>query len=148
MKQSIKQASAKVASSEKARFGLVGVVNTMVDFVVLNILFGLFALPLAPSNIVSTTVAMCVSFALNKKAVFQGSERGGIRQIVLFFVVTLAGIWLIQTVVLVFVHSVIVQLLPLPEIVAVTIAKVIGICAGLVWNYLWYSRVVFKSGKK
>ncbi len=148
MKNSIKETGIKLITSQKIRFGLVGGVNTLADFAVLNILVGVFGMPLVASNILSTTVAMCVSFTLNKKAVFRGSEKGGTKQVVSFFAVTLVGIWLIQTSVLAFAHTMLIQLTPLPDMIAINIAKVIGICVGLVWNYLWYSRYVFKSGSR
>jgi len=73
MKKLIKKHGAKLASSQKVRFGLVGVVNTVVDFIVLNVLVSVVGIAIVPANIVSTTVAMLTSFTLNKKAVFQGS---------------------------------------------------------------------------
>lgn len=148
MKNSFKQALTQVASSKKIRFALVGVVNTVVDFTVLNTLVTLLGIPLIPSNIASTTAAMLVSFTLNKKTVFRGSDSGGARQVIAFFAVTLIGIWLVQTLVLVAVHTVLVHVTQLPDVVAVNAAKIVGICFSLVWNYMWYSRVVFKSGKK
>ena len=143
MKKLIKKHGAKLASSQKVRFGLVGVVNTVVDFIVLNVLVSVVGIAIVPANIVSTTVAMLTSFTLNKKAVFQGGDSGGMRQIVLFFAVSLAGIWLVQSSVLALVYHIL-QPIGLHAAVLLNVSKVIGICAGLVWNYLWYSRVVFK----
>jgi len=148
MKNSLKQAATGLASSKKIRFGLVGIVNTAVDFIVLNVLIGLFGIPLVLSNIASTTTAMLVSFTLNKKAVFRGSDNGGAKQIIAFFAVTLVGIWLVQTLALVAVHAALIAVVSLPDVVAVNIAKIIGICFGLVWNYMWYSRIIFKPGSK
>ena len=130
--------------SEKIRFGLVGVVNTAVDFALLNILVSLFGVPPVAANIVSTTAAMGVSFGLNKRAVFRANAKTRMRQLVVFFAITLTGIWLVQGGVLAAVLYLIGPL-GLQQTVALNSAKFAGICVGLVWNYLWYSRVVFKK---
>lgn len=139
----------KVTQFEKARFILVGAANTVTDFVVLLSLVVLFGIPSGMSNIASTTCALIVSFLLNKKAVFQGEEGLKFRQIIIFIIVTLAGIWLVQTVIMVQLNNVLVDILNVKGgIMAVSIllfAKIIGIAAGSVWNYMWYSRVVFKK---
>lgn len=139
----------KVTQFEKARFVLVGAANTVTDFTVLLSLVILFGIPSGVSNIASTTCALIVSFLLNKKAVFQGEEGLKFRQIAIFIIVTLAGIWLVQTVIMVQLNNVLTDILNIKGgIMAVSIllfAKVIGIAAGSVWNYMWYSRVVFKK---
>lgn len=140
----IKQHGARLVKSEKVRFGLVGIANTIVDFAILNILVGVFGVMRIPANVISTTVAMLVSFTLNKKTVFQDTSGHRTRQIVLFFAVTLTSIWVIQTAVIMVV-SYALQPFGLPEIVELNVAKVAGICVGLVWNYVMYSRVVFKK---
>jgi putative flippase GtrA len=144
MKEVIKESGAKAAGSQKVRFGLVGVINTAVDFAVLNLLAGVFGLPLFLSNIGSTTVAMLTSFGLNKKAVFPGSSNSGRRQFILFIVVTLIGVWGVQGGVLALVHYLL-QPTGWQEPVIRNLAKLAGICVGLVWNYLMYSRVVFRG---
>lgn len=148
MKKAVTGTGGRLVSSEKIRFGLVGLVNTITDFTVFNILVMGAHLVLVQANIVATTVAMAVSFVLNKKAVFRGADKGGIKQIVLFFAVTLAGLWLVQTTILAVVFNLLTTTTSLHDQLAANIAKVVGICFGLVWNYLWYSRVVFKSKKE
>ena len=142
----------KAAKSKKTRFALVGVVNTIVDFAVLNILRSVFGVSLLPANIVSTTAAMLTSFSLNKKAVFRGSDDGSHRQqFVQFIAVTLASIWFVQGGVIVLMHGLLSQVLPgdFNQVWIIdNVAKIIGIAAGFVWNYMWYSRVVFKKNGK
>ena len=135
-----------LAGSEKARFGAVGIINTAVDILVYNILAGSLGIPLIAANFVSTTTAMLTSFVLNKKAVFRGSEKGGLKQILLFFAVTLTGIWVVQGGTLVIV-SWLLQPLGLPELIMLNLPKFAGICVGLVWSYLWYSRVIFRTAE-
>ncbi len=146
--QSVRRRTTKVTQSEKIRFGLVGVINTFVDFVVLNVLVGLVGVMIVPANIISTTTAMVTSFGLNKKVVFRTGEGSLARQLVLFFAVTLSAVWLVQSGVM----FVIFQLLAIStqwhETIILNIAKLGGICAGLVWNYIWYSKVVFRHANQ
>lgn len=146
MKQAIKEGSARLAASRKARFGLVGVVNTVVDFIVLNVLAGAFGMPLFFANVGSTTAAMLTSFTLNKKAVFPNSDNSNRRQFILFMTVTLIGVWGVQGSVLALVNLLL-QPTGWPEPVTRNIAKLMGICVGLIWNYLWYSRFVFRRAQ-
>jgi putative flippase GtrA len=139
----VRHVGQQVRQSKKARFGLVGIVNTVVDFGILNILVGFLGIPVVVANIISTTTAMLTSFALNKRAVFQ-NEGNTKRQIVLFFTVTLTSIWVVQTAVIAIVHPL---LAALPGPLQLNIAKIAGISAGLVWNYMWYSKVVFRTAK-
>ncbi len=131
--------------SEKIRFGLVGFVNTAVDFIVLNILVGLFGIALVPANIVSTTVAMLTSFGLNKRVVFKRSDGSILRQFILFFAVTLSAIWIVQSGVMFVAYQLLQSYTGWNETILLNIAKLFGISAGLVWNYIWYSRVVFRA---
>lgn len=144
MRQAIREGSAKLAGSQKIRFGVVGVINTIVDFVVLNLLAVLFGVPLFWSNVASTTTAMVTSFTLNRRAVFPGGAGSIRRQVMLFVVVTVIGAWVVQGGVLAIVHHAL-QSTGWNDMVIVTLAKIVGICAGLIWNYLLYSRLVFKK---
>jgi putative flippase GtrA len=144
MKKKIKQAYDAAKHSKKIKFGLVGVINTIVDFSILNILVHFFGFTLIPANIVSTTCAMLTSFTLNKTAVFPEAGRDHIRQLVLFFAVTLTGVWLVQTGVMFGVYQLLDPLVSWPSAILLNIAKIVGIGVGLVWNYMWYSRVVFR----
>ena len=78
-------------SGKLLRFALVGGINTAID---IGLLFGLTALgvPKLAANTVSTGTAFIFSFFANKSYTFraQGNVR---RQLILFVVVTLAGLW-------------------------------------------------------
>lgn len=144
MEKKIKQAYTSAKASKKLRFGMVGIANTTVDVVILNILVNLLGLALVPANIISTTFAMVCSFVLNKKGVFQSNDPHYARQLALFFAVTLVGIWGLQTAVVFVVYSFLQVVTALPLAVDMNIAKVVGILVSMVWNYTWYSRVVFR----
>jgi putative flippase GtrA len=124
------------------RFALVGFVNTAVDFV---ILFALTALGMQVffANVISTSAALGLSFVLNRNFTFRsGGERR--RQIVLFFAVTLVGLWILQPLVIAGVQL----LLPFDDQLSLLIGKVCATVVSLTWNYLLYSRLVFPDEKK
>ncbi len=139
----------RAAQFEKVRFIMVGVANTITDFIVLLSLISVWGVHAATANIISTTCALIVSFTLNKKAVFPESKPMTMRSVVLFVAVTLAGIWFVQTVIMSQLLSGFKVWLGVEGgamlIVLIVVAKCIGIAAGSVWNYVWYSRVVFKK---
>lgn len=138
----------RASQNTKVRFVAVGIINTLVDVGIFNFLVLLFSLSVIAASIVSTTVAMTISYMLNKRAVFRDHMPHSFKQIALFLVVTLAGIWLVQTLIMVEVlrflehsfnatdNSFLLWFLK-------NVAKGFGIIAGAVWSYVGYSRIVF-----
>lgn len=137
----------KVIQSEKIRFGLVGAFNTVVDFTILFTLARLVGVPTVVANVISTSCALAVSYLLNKKAVFRDTDRTDHRQVVLFIVTTLVGLWGVQTLVMLGVSVILPVVAPAigDGSIALLIKKTIATLVSLVWNYLWYSRVVFRK---
>jgi putative flippase GtrA len=129
-------------SSTKARFLVVGGANTAIDFGLLFLLKA-FGLPAISANIISTTTAFCFSFFANKKYTFKTSDTNIKREIALFIVVTLFGLWVLQTLVIGAVTSFL-QNTSLSQEVLLLIAKLCATIVSLIWNYVMYSRVVFK----
>lgn len=140
----VKRRVAAASRHKYVRFGLVGVVNTAVDFGLFNTLILVIGLPVIVANVIATTTAMFVSFLLNRNSVFRSKGNSRI-EIVLFFATTLTGLWIIQ-------NGAILLLYPLfgtlPVALKLNLIKAIAIIIGLVWNYLWYSRVVFNERRK
>lgn len=138
-----KSLAKQTLASDKVRFGLVGIVNTFVDFATLFLVAKLFGVPTVIANIISTSCAVAVSYVLNKKAVFGNTDRNNHRQLLQFIVVTLVGLWILQSAIIVGItmsfasagHS---------DLVLFG-AKLAATAASLVWNYIWYSRVVFRK---
>lgn len=129
---------------QKLRFIAVGVCNTVIDF---SLLFGLKALglPAIPSNIISTSAAFTFSFFANKNYTFKKAKTDNVkRQLLLFIIVTLFGLWVIQTIVIFMVTSLLSGLLTNQGLI-LFIAKILATISSLVWNYTLYSRVVFKE---
>ena len=141
------------------KFGAVGIVNTIIDFTLYNLLSSKTALTLIQSNLVSTTTAMTFSFFANKSVVF-GSRKGNpYKEALIFFAVTAFGLYVLQNGVI---HLLTVNWLG-PVHLAISIshhlglgktlsdgfvvknsAKLAGIVVSLIWNYLTYKRWVFK----
>lgn len=127
---------------EKARFIAVGGINTLIDFSLLFILKSL-GLPTISANMLSTTVAFCFSFFANKKYTFKTMNTNIKRELTLFVIVTLFGLWILQTIVIYLVTMAIGT--HLPVLTSLFIAKLCAIVVSLIWNYTLYSRVVFKK---
>jgi putative flippase GtrA len=86
-------------TGEVARFGLVGVINTLVDYVVFITLTIVFRIPLSRvwlAKYPSSAVAMIVSFILNRRFVFRSQQRDVWRQALRFLSTTLVGVFVIQ----------------------------------------------------
>lgn len=125
------------------RFGTVGIVNTALDFGLL-FLFQRLGMPIAAANILSTSIAFGFSFLANKKYTFRSHGTNLRREIILFTVVTLFGLWVLQTVVIYLTYPTGASLLRNDDL-GLLVAKSIATVVSLIWNYLLYSRVVFKK---
>jgi putative flippase GtrA len=65
---------------------------------------------------------------------------------VYFLLITLVGLWIIQPIIINLVKLLVEQWL-LNSSVILLIGKLLATCVTLVWNYLLYSRFVFKKDK-
>ena len=140
------------------KFGLVGVVNTLIDFIIYNSELKYFRITPELAKVVSSTAAMIFSFFANKTAVFENKDKAVGGQALKFLVVTGINLYVIQVAVIhVIKGSFLVSLadrvaLSLhltgvfsPDFMAKNVPFFSAILIGLVWNYFWYKRVVFKS---
>lgn len=128
---------------QKARFIAVGGANTVIDFGLLFVLKGL-GLPALSANLVSTSAAFCFSFFANKKFTFKTTNTNLKRELTLFIIATLTGLWGIQSLVIMII-SPIVAGFGLSDGMTLLAAKICATIASLTWNYIMYSRVVFKQ---
>lgn len=132
-----------IKNNKIIRFGIVGAINTALDFGLL-LLFTHLGLPKIVSNTLSTGMAFIFSFFANKKYTFRSSSGNVKREIVLFTIVTLFGLWVLQ-------NGVIWLLSPLctavlhNESFALLAAKLAGTIVSLTWNYLTYDILVFRK---
>jgi putative flippase GtrA len=161
MKSSIK----RVAKHKVSLFAVVGVINTLTDIVILNILRVLTHTQTSQTgrliglNIMSASSVAVLSFYLNRKYVFKA---GHVRNhmFVPFLLITLSSIFVLQSLVIaVALHSFDPLARALMNIGAhipviktftfnfyeANIAKVCATAASMVWNYIWYNKYVFKK---
>lgn len=132
--------------ADKLRFTIVGSINTVIDFSILFTLATLFNVPKELANFISTFVAFLFSFFANKKYTFKSTSKNLKKQFLLFTVVTLFGLWVIQTIIITAITPVFTNL-GVNKPAALLISKLIATIASLIWNYTLYSRVVFKKPK-
>lgn len=131
-----------------AKFGLVGVLNTAIDFGVLNIL--IFAtgftrgLPLAALNVVSFTTALVNSYWWNKRWVFEG--RGGGKETTQFleFIIISVLAALISSGIIGGLTTYIPPSLGLSAAQWANAAKAVAVVFSFVWNFLGYKFIVFR----
>ena len=129
--------------AEKIRFAIVGGANTALDFLLLFILVAT-GLDRIPANYISTSVAFIFSFFVNKSFTFKNKGGNVKKQFALFIAVTIFGLWVIQPIVILGVSAALAPL-ALNESLVLFIAKLVATVASLIWNYLFYSRLVFKK---
>lgn len=87
------QHQTRVFLAELSKFGLIGLINTGLDFAILNVLH--FALGVGPltSKCVSTVIAATTSYLMNRHWTFKSRARSGMRrEYTLFFLLNLVGL--------------------------------------------------------
>lgn len=129
--------------AQKIRFIFVGGGLTALDFAILFILT-FSGMDKIVANYFSTGVSMVVSFFVNKSFTFKHKEGNTKLQFAVFLVVTIVGLWVIQPLII-WVSTAALAPHINNEAINLFIAKVIATIASLVWNYLLYSRLVFKK---
>jgi putative flippase GtrA len=146
--------------SQVGKFGIVGVLNTLIDFGIFNLLTSrLVKMSRVPANICSTTVAMIFSFFANRHTVFMNGTGDPVTQAFLFFSVTAFGLYVIQTGILYLLAvrwqwpgRIVKQLLRLTRLGHVISysfalnngAKLAGTLCSLGWSFYMYKYVVFR----
>ena len=129
--------------AEKIKFGIVGIANTALDFIILFILVAL-GVDKIVANYISTGSSFIFSFFVNKKFTFKSTTGNAKKQFGLFIIVTIIGLWVIQPVIIAGITHALAGT-GWAEGVMLFIAKIIATVASLIWNYLFYSRLVFKK---
>lgn len=131
----------KAETATRLRFGLVGIGNTLVDLIGYTVLMTV-GLPMVVANLISTSAGMVLSFTLNRNFTFRAKAGDARLQLVLFFVVTASGLWVMQPVVIALCGGL---FSGLGGTLAVVAPKLVALAIGLVWNYVLYSKLVFRT---
>ncbi|RWZ78358.1 MAG: GtrA family protein [Candidatus Microsaccharimonas sossegonensis] len=129
--------------AEKIRFGVVGIANTGLDFLILFLLVAL-GLDKIPANYISTGTAFIFSFFVNKSFTFKSKGGNVKKQFLYFIIVTIIGLWIIQPLII-FGFNRLFAGTGWSSGIILFAAKIIATVASLTWNYIFYSRIVFKK---
>ena len=129
--------------AEKLRFAIVGGANTALDFALLFLLTFL-GMDKIVANYFSTGASLIFSFFVNKSFTFKNKSGNAKKQFALFLIITLIGLWIIQPIII-WASSLAMAQYITNEAVSLFIAKLLATVASLIWNYILYSRIVFKK---
>lgn len=129
----------------KVRFSIVSVSATLTDFAALITLTS-FGVPIILANYISTSLGFIVSFFGSKKYAFKTANHRIKHEIPLFLLITLTGIWLLQPFIIWAIKPFIMEL-PIMNWGVVVLAKLAASSVTFLWNYLFYTRLVFKKKK-
>jgi putative flippase GtrA len=145
----------KLLDDRRVRFLVAGGLNTLLDFVLLNLLILLAGLPVLGANLVSVTVGITVSYFLNHFFVFRHGEPVTLGRFLRFLAVTGFSSLLLQSGVIwlfergfdtTFGRSLIMfGTNAEQEFVEINVAKATAVLIGLVWNFTLYRLVVFRT---
>jgi putative flippase GtrA len=139
-----------MTSNRLLRFCLVGVVNTTVDTTIF-VLLRLAGLSIFAANLVSSSCGVTVSLILNTAFTFRAGRLSRNR-IIAYIAVTVVGLWVVQPLVITWLSWVdgrvglaaaLGQLIGHQRVLASLVPKLGSVDVTLVWNYVWYSRVVY-----
>lgn len=129
----------------KIRFSLVSSVATAIDFSLLLLLTS-FGMATITANYISSSISFVFSFFGNKKFAFRTPDHHIQREAILFIIVTLTGIWLLQPLIIWKIEDAFDQSFQ-PWWLLIVIAKVVASFVTFIWNYFFYTRLVFKKKK-
>jgi putative flippase GtrA len=129
----------RVLIHEIGKFGIVGIVSTIITFLLQNALYG--HVGPTTSVVVANTIAMCFAFVGNRYWAFKHRKTANMgRETVLFVFFNVAGI-LIQTAFVDFNH----YLLHNTDRLSYNIATVIGIVFATLFRLFCYRKFVFNE---
>src|SRR3989344_3533918 len=152
---------------QAAKFIVVGVINTFIDYLILNILiyvgFTAFLMLIGQkfliANIISVAVAMINSFILNRQWAFDAGRGNIYVQAVKFIVITAIGMFVVHQIVFnIFYYqlgyifdfvSQVTHFLNLASLskdfIILNFSKALAILVSMIWNFLGYKFLVFKQ---
>jgi putative flippase GtrA len=126
-------------------FATIGATATAISFILLNIL-SIFGINPIIANTISCAISMVFSFVFNKKLTFQSKSSRYVRDVVLFVLFTLFGLLVLQNLVMIWLLAALPE--TWSEFIRLNVAKIVATGVSMTWNYLSYSRIVFKDSTK
>ena len=129
---------------ELAKFGIVGAVNTILDFGLANLLYLGFGWPSLAAKTTSVAVAATSSFFMNRHWTFRHRARTGLRrEYSLFFLLNGVGLLIANACILVVEHG-----FGKTGALWFNVAQVAGLALGMVFRFTTYKRFVFVSPER
>lgn len=135
-------------------FSFIGVFNTLFDIVVYIVILNV-SHSIIIANLSATSLALIGSYLLNSRLTFK-SKKWTFGSFAAFVGVTVFGLWVLQTAAIyVFTH--LISFLPTiywhffghyQKTAQQLVPKLLATAITLVWNYLWYNKVIFRDGDR
>lgn len=117
------------------KFGVIGGVNTGIDFGVFSLLYGVFDWPVVIAHICGFCVAVVNSYIMNRYWAFSDRAPRHKYTFILFVGVTVLGLGVSSLVLLGAMHYG----------VNAYIAKLLATAASMLWNFCFYQGIVFQD---
>lgn len=109
------------------KFGIVGVINTALDYLIYSALIIVFHVHFLAANAVSFSLAVTNSYVLNRRWTFRSDNPDWKKEATKFFLVNLVGLGLSEMFLKIFVHGL---------GVSPFIAKLMAVVIVLGWNFI------------
>lgn len=118
------------------KFSIIGVLNTIIDFSILNFLVRILSWTVLPANTISFSVAVINSYFLNKYWTFRDKQPVHIKQFSTFVAVSLVGLGLSNLLIYLGLEIFKTYTFGLSFVWHYNIAKAMSAIIVLVWNFL------------
>jgi putative flippase GtrA len=141
-------------TTQAKRFAIIGASNALLDLIMTYAWSTWVGIPYFWANFLSTTVCFAISFIANRHWAFSKNRENLLYQMVTFTAVSLFAAWIIQGLIVQWFTTPINQLLNslgwnldflgLGRLnLGLILAKLLGSATGMVWNFGFYSTLVF-----
>ncbi len=124
---------------EIIKFGIIGVLNAIIDFSIYISLtrgFEFWARYYYIANIIAFFIANIFSFFANKKITFKDDRAGSIKQYFKFLSITIMSLLITEICLIISV-----KYLQTSDV----FGKIVGIAIGAIWNFVMYKIKIFKK---
>lgn len=148
----------KQRKKEVSQVGVIGVIATVIDYLALNALVGIFGVPAVLSSAISSGLGSIYSYKLNKKITYEGRMHGVGRTLITYVAIAVSGIIMFQIGVFYLINSVFEAPVNLvihtiniwlssvdfnEDVVRLNSAKLVATITASIWSYLMTRRFVY-----